>query len=58
MLVEPAITAPVSKGMAYGQVRLELHGLEVANAPLVALQSVGEGGLWSRLVDSAFLWFE
>jgi hypothetical protein len=26
--------------------------------PLVALQEVGEGGIWNTLKDSALLWFE
>ena len=55
---EPMITAPVYKGMAFGQVLVELQGEEVAEAPLVALGSVDEGGLWSRMVDSMLLWLE
>jgi len=57
LVIEPTIMAPVTAGMAYGFVKVQLGEQEVARAPLVALQELGEGGLWSRLVDGFLLWF-
>ena len=52
------IEAPVVSGESYGTVTLTLGEKEVASRPLVALESVAEGGLWDQMSDSVQLWFE
>ncbi len=56
--VDRLITAPVTKGKTYGQVSIKLQGETLVERPLVALESVEAGGLWTRMVDSVWLWFE
>lgn len=52
------IDAPVDEGTVLGSVSVRLGENTLAESPLVALESVPEGGLWSRLVDEVLLWFE
>ncbi len=52
------LVAPVTQGTAYGSVQIRLDGEPVAEAPLVALESIGEGSLWQRLRDEALLYLE
>jgi D-alanyl-D-alanine carboxypeptidase (penicillin-binding protein 5/6) len=58
MQVERQIVAPVSQGQEYGTLSVRLGDQVVAEAPLVALQPVAEGGLWERLSDTVRLWLE
>lgn len=58
MTIDNRITAPLNKGQALGSVQVQLGDSVVAEQPLVALQSVGEGSFWQRLVDEALLYFE
>ncbi|XQW85963.1 serine hydrolase [Thalassotalea piscium] len=51
------LTAPLSKGEVVGTVFLQLDGEDIANYPLVTLQEVKEGGMFSRLVDYVKLQF-
>ncbi len=51
----PTITAPASMGQEMGTVQISLAGKLVAERPLIALQDVEEGGLFSRLVDEVML---
>ncbi|QBY05489.1 D-alanyl-D-alanine carboxypeptidase [Thalassotalea sp. HSM 43] len=52
------LTAPLAKGEVVGSVSLQLNGDEVANYPLVTLQNVNEGSMFSRLVDYVKLQFQ
>ncbi|WP_297527380.1 D-alanyl-D-alanine carboxypeptidase family protein [Thiohalobacter sp.] len=52
------LVAPVTEGTPYGSVQIRLDGELVAEAPLVALESIGEGSLWQRLRDEALLYVE
>ncbi|MGD8380425.1 MAG: D-alanyl-D-alanine carboxypeptidase family protein [Gammaproteobacteria bacterium] len=52
------LTAPVTASEDVGRVKVTLDGKDVAQAPLIALKPVAEGGLWTRLVDSVVLWFK
>ncbi|HET8818667.1 MAG TPA: D-alanyl-D-alanine carboxypeptidase family protein [Xanthomonadaceae bacterium] len=52
------IIAPIKKGQELGTVKVTLDGEVVAERPLVALEAVGEGGFFSRLWDSFWLWWE
>ena len=56
--LQPTIMAPVHKGEVKGTLDVVLDGKEIANRPLRALQSVGEGSLYERLRDEVELLFE
>lgn len=49
--VPPQIIAPVNKGDRQGVLKVTLDGEELAERPLVALESVGEGGFFERIRD-------
>lgn len=51
------LTAPLAKGTVVGTLFLQLDGEDVAKYPLVTLNEVNEGGLFSRLVDYVKLQF-
>lgn len=55
--LDQQLTAPISKGQVVGKVFLQLDGEDIAEYPLVTLQEVNEGGLFSRLVDYVKLQF-
>ncbi len=52
-----AIEAPVSAGQVMGRVMVDLDGEPVAEAPLVALDTVERGGFFRVLWDSLMLFF-
>jgi D-alanyl-D-alanine carboxypeptidase (penicillin-binding protein 5/6) len=56
--IRPIIEAPVSKGQTLGEVIIELSGEEITRIPLIALNDMPEGGLWSNMVDTVLLWVE
>ncbi len=56
--VDKTIIAPVSRGQALGRVNIRLDDKVLADRPLVALQSVAEGGLMQQLKDNVLLMFE
>ena len=58
MNLEPTIIAPVAKGQAYGKVEVRLGEEVIAERPLVALDDVAEGGIWTRTVDNIKLLFQ
>lgn len=58
MTVNGGITAPVAKGATYGGVKVVLNDSVVAEEPLVALQTVEEGGILRQLKDSVMMWFD
>ena len=58
MEVEPKIVAPISQGQVLGKVLINLNGEEIAEAELVALESVNDGNLWQQVKDSALLLLE
>ncbi|WP_426360581.1 serine hydrolase [Pseudocolwellia sp. HL-MZ19] len=51
------LTAPLSKGEVVGKVFLQLNGEDIAEYPLVTLQEINEGGIFSRLMDYVKLQF-
>ncbi|GAA3587289.1 MULTISPECIES: D-alanyl-D-alanine carboxypeptidase family protein [Marinobacter] len=55
--VDTVIKAPVSVGDELGQVRVSLDGKTVVDQPVLALQTVEEGGLFKRLWDAIKLFF-
>lgn len=56
-LNEPLV-APLEAGATVGELAVVTEsGETLASAPLVSLQPVAEGGLWTLLIDSVALWF-
>lgn len=53
--VDEVIKAPVVQGKVYGELVVSLNGEELLREPVVALQSIDEGGLFKRLWDSLIL---
>ncbi|MBU2892684.1 serine hydrolase [Colwellia sp. D2M02] len=51
------LTAPIAKGTVVGKLFLQLDGEDIAQYPLVTLEEVNEGGMFSRLVDYVKLQF-
>jgi D-alanyl-D-alanine carboxypeptidase (penicillin-binding protein 5/6) len=58
MKITPRIMAPVNKGARYGTVELSISGEKLLEQPLVALQTIPEGGFFSRLIDEVKLLLE
>ena len=56
--IREMIEAPVTSGEAYGSVQLKLGEREVASNPVIALESVDIGGVWTRTLDGNRLWFK
>ncbi|MGB1220923.1 MAG: D-alanyl-D-alanine carboxypeptidase family protein [Alcanivoracaceae bacterium] len=57
MSVKPDIRAPIQEGESFGTVTISLDGEVLLEKPLVALESVAEGGFLSRLWDHIVLFF-
>lgn len=51
------LTAPLTKGEMVGKVFLQLNGEDIAEYPLVTLQEINEGSMFSRLMDYVKLQF-
>lgn len=45
------LEAPIGKGQTVGEIRISDNGQVVKTLPLVALQAVPQGGVFSRLAD-------
>lgn len=58
MDVPKVLEAPIQKGQAIGTIKVSLDGKLVAQAPLVAINAVEEGGFFRRLWDSFWMWWE
>lgn len=57
MNIDEIVKAPVVKGQEYGEVVITLDGEELLRAPLVALETVDEGGFFKRFWDAIMLFF-
>ena len=57
MDIPKTLVAPIAKGQALGTVKVALDGKVIAQAPLVALDEVPQGGFFSRLWDSLLMWW-
>jgi D-alanyl-D-alanine carboxypeptidase (penicillin-binding protein 5/6) len=55
MNIDEVIEAPVTQGKVYGEMVVTLGDEELLREPLVALQSVEEGGLFKRLWHALLL---
>lgn len=51
------LEAPITKGEVLGTVFLQLDGEDIAQYPLVSLQEISEGGIFSRFIDYIKLQF-
>lgn len=58
MDVPRTLVAPIAKGQAVGNVRVTLDGKVIAQAPLVAIDGVAEGGFFKRLWHELLMWWE
>ncbi|MNV93553.1 D-alanyl-D-alanine carboxypeptidase DacC precursor [compost metagenome] len=54
---EPLI-APFTKGQKLGSLKVMAGGQQVAEVPLVALEDVGEAGIFGRAWDAIRLWIK
>ncbi|MEE8057737.1 MAG: D-alanyl-D-alanine carboxypeptidase family protein [Pseudomonadales bacterium] len=57
MNIDEVIKAPITKGKEYGELVISLDGEELLREPLIAIQSVEEGGWFKRLWDAIALFF-
>ena len=57
MDIQKTLVAPIAKGQALGTVKVALDGKVIAQAPLVALDAVPQGGFFKRLWDSLLMWW-
>lgn len=51
--LDKAIVAPINKGDAIGNLLVTLEGETIASKPLVAMDTIAQGGLFRRLYDAA-----
>ncbi len=58
MDVPKQLVAPIKKGQKIGTVKVDLDGKTIAQAPLVAVEGVEEGGFFRRLWDALWMWWE
>jgi D-alanyl-D-alanine carboxypeptidase (penicillin-binding protein 5/6) len=57
--LDPRLFAPLSAGARVGTFTVATaDGAVVANVPIVALQAIPSGGLWTRMSDHISLWFK
>lgn len=54
----PNLTAPIAKATSVGELQVLLGADVVTRQPLHPIAAVEEGGLWRRMIDSVWLWFE
>lgn len=57
-VIEMQAIAPIDAGQTLGSVTLSVDGKTLRTLPLVALQPVAEGGLFTQLVDTVRLWLD
>src|SRR5690349_19325128 len=58
MDVPKTLVAPIAKGQEIGTVKVSLDGKVVAQAPLVAIEAVEEGGFFKRLWHEFLMWWD
>ena len=58
MNVRKPLEAPLKQGEEVGTLLVTLDGEEVLKTPLVAIRAYPEGGFFSRLSDTVWLWFD
>jgi D-alanyl-D-alanine carboxypeptidase (penicillin-binding protein 5/6) len=58
MYVPKTLVAPIAKGQKIGMAKVTLNGKVIAQAPLIALNAVEQGGFFKRLWDEFWMWWE
>jgi serine-type D-Ala-D-Ala carboxypeptidase (penicillin-binding protein 5/6) len=58
MDVPKSLVAPIKQGQKIGTVKVVLDGKVIAQRPLVAINTVEEGGFFKRLWDEFWMWWE
>jgi serine-type D-Ala-D-Ala carboxypeptidase (penicillin-binding protein 5/6) len=58
MELQPQLIAPLDASVPVGEIRVSFAGESLTTLPVVALHSVAEGGLWTRLADGVKSWRE
>jgi D-alanyl-D-alanine carboxypeptidase (penicillin-binding protein 5/6) len=58
MEVPKSLVAPIAAGQEIGTVKVNLDGKVIAQAPLVAINPVEEGGFFKRLWDAFWMWWD
>lgn len=58
MELPASLVAPISKGQKLGTVKVTLDGKVIAQAPLVAVAAVEEGGFFKRLWHELLMWWQ
>lgn len=58
MELPKSLVAPIAKGQRIGTVKVMLDGKLVAQAPLVAVNAVEEGGFFKRLWHELLMWWQ
>jgi D-alanyl-D-alanine carboxypeptidase (penicillin-binding protein 5/6) len=56
--VDKQIIAPVNQGDQKGVLNIMLENKSITTVPLLALESIAEGGIVNRLKDEVYLLFE
>jgi D-alanyl-D-alanine carboxypeptidase (penicillin-binding protein 5/6) len=58
MNVTTQIVAPVAQGAKVGELKVSFGDSAISTLPLVALNSVVPGGVWTKVMDEISLWLE
>jgi len=58
MELPTSLVAPIAKGQKLGTVKVTLDGKVIAQAPLVAVAAVEEGGFFKRLWHELLMWWQ
>jgi D-alanyl-D-alanine carboxypeptidase (penicillin-binding protein 5/6) len=58
MNVSTQLVAPLQRGAQVGEVKVSFGGSPLSTLPLVSLQPVVVGGLWTKVMDEISLWLE
>jgi D-alanyl-D-alanine carboxypeptidase (penicillin-binding protein 5/6) len=58
MNIDEVLKAPITKGKVYGELVVSLDGEQILKEPLVALESIEAGGVFTRLWDGIVLFFK
>ena len=56
--VQPLLTAPIQVGTPVGMMQVKLNNEIISEQPVVALETIEQGSLWRRFVDSVKLLFK
>lgn len=56
-LSEPQLTAPLTKGQVVGTIDFKLNDKTIEQRPLIVMEAVNEGGIFSRMMDFVLMKF-